>query len=92
MKDLNCPVTTYCKKKCYADHVIEGRLDYLVKDWERTVAHIARGYLEIMKYDYLSDMDGRQIIHDFLRVATEDQKIRLKRESKQQMKFTSLIL
>ena len=74
MKELNDPVKAHCKKKGYADFVIEGGLDYLVPNWERTVADIARGYSGWTKWEYLNDMDGRRIIHEVLRVATQDQR------------------
>ncbi len=74
MKDMNDTIKDYCKKKGYADFVIEGGLDYLVPSWERTVAHIARDYSRMMKEEYLNDMDGRRILHEVLQIATEAQR------------------
>lgn len=55
MEHMNDPIKDYCKKKGFADFVVEGGLDYLVPSWERTVAHIARDYARMMKEEYLND-------------------------------------
>ena len=69
-------IKTYCKERGYADFVVEGGLDYLVSNWEKTVAYIARGYANMVIYDYLNDMDGRRILAEVLPLANEGQRIR----------------
>ena len=70
MKD---PVKEFCLQKGYAQHVVEGGLDYLITSWERTSKQTANGY-SLGIDDFLNDMDGRRILGDVLKVASEEQK------------------
>jgi hypothetical protein len=70
---MNDPVGEFCLQKGYAQHVVEGGLDYLITSWEKTSTEIATGY-SFGFDDFLNDMDGRQILSDVLQVATEEQK------------------
>jgi len=70
---MNDPVREYCRKRGYADHVIQGGIRYLVESWERVVQSIASGEPQY-QYDYLNDMDGRQILDEVLSVATSEQR------------------
>ena len=72
---MNDPVREYCRKKGYADHVIQGGIGYLVESWEQIVQSIANGETQY-KYDYLNDLDGRQILEEVLKVANSDQRKR----------------
>ena len=70
---MDDPVRKYCLQMGYAQHVVEGGLDYLVISWEKTVAETAVGY-SLGFDDFLNDMDGRRILAEILSVATEEQK------------------
>ncbi len=69
MKD---PVRDFLRERGCSDHVIKGGLEGLVKSWEKTVRSVENGYaLEL--YDYLNDLDARQLIFEVLPVAGKDQ-------------------
>ena len=70
MTDL---VKEYCRKQGYSHLVIEGGLEYLVAGWERTAADVAIGYCLEFE-DYLNDLDGRRILEEVLKVASEEQR------------------
>ena len=70
---MNDPVREFCLQKGYAQHVVEGGLDYLITSWEQTSNEIATGY-SLGFDDFLNDMDGRRILGDVLQVATAEQK------------------
>ena len=57
-------------------NVVRGGLQSLLKRWEKTVAAVTAGYT-LGSDDYLNDMDGRQLIHEALQVATDAQKSRI---------------
>lgn len=63
----------YCRRRNYADFVIEGGLDYLILRWERDVQEIATGYTGGMLDEYLNDMDGRRIINEVWPLASAEQ-------------------
>ena len=70
---MNDPVKEFCLQKGYAQHVVEGGLDYLTTSWEKTCRQIAAGY-SLGFDDFLNDMDGRRILDEVFQVATEEQK------------------
>ncbi len=51
------------------EHLVKGGLAGLVAGWERTVGSVVRGYGLGME-DYLNDMDGRQLLHEAMAVAS----------------------
>jgi hypothetical protein len=72
-KNMKDPVREYCRKKGYADHVIQGGMRHLVESWEKVVQSLIDGGVQYY-YDYLNDMDGRQILEEVVGVATIEQK------------------
>src|SRR5687768_3385360 len=70
---MNDPVKAFCLQKGYAQHVVEGGLDYLISSWEKTSTETASDY-SLGFDDFLNDMDGRRILGEVLQVATEKQK------------------
>ena len=70
---MDDPIREYCVQKGYAQHVIEGGLDYLITSWEKTSRKTATGYS--LGFDnFLNDVDGRRILEEVLSVAPEAQK------------------
>lgn len=67
------PVRVYLKATGAAEHVVNGGLEKLVRDWERFVESVAVGY-NLSAEDYLNDLDGRQLIEEALAVAPPAQK------------------
>ncbi len=68
-------IREYCRQREYADFVIEGGLDRLIRTWELVVKEIAGGYRS-MVYEYINDMDGRRIIHEVWPLASSEQLFR----------------
>ncbi|MEZ4413445.1 MAG: hypothetical protein R2910_10720 [Gemmatimonadales bacterium] len=54
------------------DAVVRGGLEVLLAGWERTVAAVEEGYGGDYE-DYLSDLDGRQLLAQALERVTRDQ-------------------
>lgn len=54
-------VRLFLKEIEVADHVVEGGLSRLKANWLSTVSAVRRG-LPTNEYDYLNDMDGRNIL------------------------------
>jgi len=82
-------VRDYLQSRNYAEHVIRGGLDGLVRNWEYVAESVAAGETQY-RDDYLNDMDGRRILEEAMdvapaedktvwieRVRTADKKIRL---------------
>ncbi|HKQ78580.1 MAG TPA: hypothetical protein VJ810_33080 [Blastocatellia bacterium] len=67
------PVRDYLHGRGCGNHVIEGGLEGLVEDWEKTVRAVEEGY-SLTLDDYLNDLDTRQLIAETLLVAPEDQR------------------
>jgi hypothetical protein len=70
---MNDPVPEYCRRRGYAERVIEGGMRYLVESWEHVVESVVNGEIQFQD-DYLNDMDGRQILEEVVTVATSEQK------------------
>ena len=70
---MNDPIKEFCLQKGYAQHVVEGGLDYLVTSWEKTSTETATGYV-LGFDDFLNALDGRQILGEVLQVSPEEQK------------------
>jgi len=70
---MNDPVREYCRRRGYAEHVIEGGMRYLVESWEYVVQSVVNREIQFQD-DYLNDMDGRQILEEVVTVATSEQK------------------
>ena len=52
--------------------VVSGGLEVLLKGWEQTVSAVEAGYASTFD-DYLSDVDGRQLLAQALDVAAPEQ-------------------
>ena len=61
------PVRKYLRDKGCAEHVVNGGLEGLVGDWEKTVESVAQGY-DLGLDDYLNDLDGRQLIEEVMAI------------------------
>jgi len=70
MKD---PVRDYLRERGCGEHIIEGGLEGLVENWEKTVRSVEEGY-SLTLDDYLNDLDARQLIAEALVVAGDDQR------------------
>jgi hypothetical protein len=66
------PVRGFLKERGLPDDVVRAGLEGLVVEWERTAEDVSRGYARGID-DYLSDLDGRQLLEDALAVAEPDQ-------------------
>jgi len=73
-KDL---VRDFLEKKGCTEHVLEGGLPGLVKNWEQVVGEVKKGYALTLD-DYLNDLDGRQILEEALKVAPEAEKKKIR--------------
>ena len=62
---MSDPVREYLRNKGCAQHVVNGGLEGLVGDWEKTVESIVQGY-DLGLEDYLNDLDGRQLISEVM--------------------------
>jgi hypothetical protein len=76
------PVRAYLKKRGAAQHVIEGGLEKLVRDWQQFVQSVSEGY-SLESEDYLNDLDGRQLIEEALAVAPAAQKMSIMKSLRQ---------
>jgi hypothetical protein len=56
--------------------VVAGGLEVLLRGWEQTVAAVEAGYALTFD-DYLSDVDGRQLLAQALEVASAEQAARI---------------
>jgi hypothetical protein len=72
----------FLKAKGAPDHIIQGGLAGLVKNWERVVASVRQGYPLGMD-DYLNDMDGRQLLEETLMVVPERERQKYQARLKQ---------
>lgn len=59
----------------YADHVVRGGLEGLVRTWECVVESVASGR-EQDNDEYLNDMDGRRILEEALAIASSPERAR----------------
>jgi len=66
------PVRDYLRERGCGKHVVEGGLEGLVENWEKTVRSVEDGY-SLTLDDYLNDLDGRQLIAEALAVAGDQQ-------------------
>ena len=66
----NDPIRRLLRARGVAAHVVDGGLDGLVADWERTAANVEAGYPLTLE-DYLNDLDARQIIEVVLSAIPE---------------------
>jgi len=64
------PVVQFLRERGCSDEVVEGGLDGLIADWERTTTEVERGYTLGLD-DYLNDLDGRQILEDAIELLPE---------------------
>ncbi len=67
------PVRDYLLDRGCADRIIEGGLEGLVENWEKTVREVEEGY-SLTLDDYLNDLDVRQLITEALVRARDDQR------------------
>jgi len=73
---MDDPARDYLRERGCGEHVIEGGLDGLVENWEKTVREVEEGY-SLTLDDYLNDLDARQLIAEAILVATDDQRAAL---------------
>jgi hypothetical protein len=66
-------VRDYLQSRNYAEPVIRGGLDGLVRNWESVAESVASGESQY-RDDYLNDMDGRRILEEAMDVAPDDDK------------------
>jgi hypothetical protein len=62
------PIKDFLKEKGCPQHVVEGGIPGLVKNWEQVVEEVNKGYALTLD-DYLNDLDGRQILEEALVIA-----------------------
>lgn len=67
------PVRDFLEQMQCSKQLIRGGLKGLVEMWEEIVGQIEVGY-KLGLDDYLNDMDGRQLLHDAMMLATVEQK------------------
>jgi hypothetical protein len=67
------PVREYCRLKGYADHVVQGGLERLVRGWEAAVSYLLAGKPQYL-CEYLNDLDGRCILEESLAMAHPEQR------------------
>jgi hypothetical protein len=67
------PARDYLRERGCGEHVVEGGLEGLVENWEKTVRQVEEGY-SLTLDDYLNDLDGRQLIAEVLAVAGDQQR------------------
>ena len=71
------PVRDFLGKKGCPEHVLEGGLPGLAKNWEQVVREVKKGYALTLD-DYLNDLDGRQILEEALRMAPEAERKKIR--------------
>ena len=64
---MSDPVREFLRNRGCPQHIISGGLEGLIRAWEKTVESVERGY-ELGLYDYLNDLDGRQLIEETLAI------------------------
>jgi hypothetical protein len=64
-------IRAHCEQHGYADFVVDGGLDYLVRGWGQTVQSVVSGY-RLTADDYLNDMDGRRILREVWPLASDE--------------------
>ena len=62
----------FLKRHGASPQVVAGGLEVLLRGWEQTVAAVEGGYTATFE-DYLSDVDGRQLLAQALEVASAEQ-------------------
>jgi hypothetical protein len=67
------PARDYLRERGCGEHVVEGGLEGLVENWEKTVHQVEEGY-SLTLDDYLNDLDGRQLIAEVLAVAGDQRR------------------
>jgi hypothetical protein len=67
------PARDYLRERGCGEHVVEGGLEGLVENWEKTVRQVEEGY-SLTLDDYLNDLDGRQLIAEVLAVAGDQRR------------------
>jgi hypothetical protein len=65
-------VRTYFKQQGYAEHVIEGGVERLLKDWEDVCAPINENLDE-----YINSLDGRRILQEALDLMSDAERAQL---------------
>ena len=66
-------VRDYLKSRDYADPVILGGLEGLVRRWESVAESVAAGNAQEWS-DYLNDMDGRRILEEAMAIAPAEER------------------
>lgn len=64
-------IREHLRRRGAGPHVVEGGLPYLVECWELFASDVERGYTMGLD-EWRNDVDTREILHDVLRVAGED--------------------
>lgn len=70
---MDDPIRKYCLQKGYAQHVVNGGLDYLITKWEYIAMRMASGYRFGID-DFRNNMDIRRILGEVLSVVTHEQR------------------
>jgi 5-formyltetrahydrofolate cyclo-ligase family len=60
------PIRLHLARREFADHVIDGGIDYLVGKWERIASEVEGGSERWMWEEWLNDLDAREILQDLL--------------------------
>jgi hypothetical protein len=71
MEQEDDPITAFLRKQGASYAVVANGLRGLVENWERVVGLVESGYPQGLD-DYLSDMDGRQLLENALELASAD--------------------
>jgi hypothetical protein len=71
-------VRKYCEQRGFSRFVCNGGFDYLLRCWERIVAHVDEGYQGSID-EYLNDMDVRRIINELLPLASDEEQDKVER-------------
>ncbi len=69
----NDRMRVFLQNRGCAEHVVEGGLEQLMKNWEDVVKLVKAGYGCGLD-DYLNDLDGRQILDEALTMASPGEK------------------
>ena len=73
MDDPSSAVKQYCEQHGFSRLVRDGGLDYLLRRWDRIVAHVDEGYHGLF-VEYLNDMDARRILNELLPIASAEER------------------
>ena len=68
-------IRAYLVEREVGPHVIDGGLDYLVRNWARVASDVHRGSTWMIE-EWENDLDARKIIHELLRDVPEAAVIR----------------